>query len=255
MNILITNDDGINSIGLQTLVKHMSLIGDVYVCAPESERSAYSHHFTFKGKMKFEYRELPFAKKAIALWGTPCDCIHCGLQFLYKDIKFDLVCSGINKGWNVLSDAIYSGTVAGAREGFMRGIPSIAVSLDTFEPFDFNYAASIASKLAIKHIANKDNDKYFLNINVPALPTEEIKGIQVCNTIGHVSYDEGYYLEDNDIETFVCIGDTTMDVTRPEGSDTKALQDGYVSISPMFIDSVNHEATNLKEIYIENKDC
>lgn len=253
MNILITNDDGINSIGLQTLVKHMSLIGDVYVCAPESERSAFSHHFTFRGKMKFEYREVPFAKKAIALWGTPCDCIHCGLQFLYKDIKFDLVCSGINKGWNVLSDAIYSGTVAGAREGFMRGIPSMAVSLDTYDPFDFNYAASIASKLAIKHLNNKDNDKYFININVPALSSEEIKGIKVCNTIGDVTYDEGYYLEDNGIETFVVIGDTTKQVSTPDGSDTKALKDGYVSISPIFIDPVNHNVNNLEDIY--TKDC
>lgn len=249
MNILITNDDGINSIGLQTLVKHMSLIGDVYVCAPESERSAYSHHFTYKGKMKFENRDVPFAKKAIALWGTPCDCIHCGIQFLYKDIKIDLVVSGINKGWNVLSDAIYSGTVAGAREGFMRGIPSLAVSLDTFDPFDFNYAAGIARELAIKHLNNKDNDKYFLNINVPAIPDEDIKGIRVCNTIGEVTYDEGYYLEDNNIETFVCIGDTQKDIDRPEGSDTKALQDGYVAISPIFVDPINHEANNLEEIY------
>lgn len=251
MNILITNDDGINSIGLQTLVKHMSLIGDVYVCAPDSERSAYSHHFTFKGKMKFEVRDLPFAKKAIALWGTPCDCIHCGIQFLYKDIKFDLVVSGINKGWNVLSDAIYSGTVAGAREGFMNGIPSIAVSLDTFDPFDFNYAASVAQKLALKHVDNKDNKKYFLNVNVPALPTEEIKGIQVCKKIGEVKYDEGYYLEDNDIETFVCIGDTTKHVESPVGSDTKALKDGYVAITPIYVDPIYYEANDLEEIYIK----
>ena len=250
MNILVTNDDGINSVGLQTLVKHLSEIGDVYVCAPEAERSAFSHHFTYKGKMKFEYRDVPYAKKAIALWGTPCDCIHCGLQFLFQDIKVDLVVSGINKGWNVLSDSIYSGTVAGAREAFLRGVPSLAISLDTFDPFDFNYAAGIGKELALKHFNNKDNKKYYLNVNVPAIADEEIKGLQICDVEGSVEYNEGYYIEDNGIETFVCTGKPQKTIELPDGSDTKAIHDGYISITPMYNDQVNHSAKNLEEIYL-----
>ena len=99
MNILVSNDDGINSKALRTLVKILSEIGDVYVVAPDSERSANSHHFTMAGRMRIEEKQVDGAKKAYALWGTPCDCIHAGLQFIIRE-KIDLVVSGINKGWN-----------------------------------------------------------------------------------------------------------------------------------------------------------
>ena len=103
MNIFITNDDGIESTGLKCLVKAFSKLGDVYVVAPNGERSSNSHHLTCFGKVKIEERQVEGAKNAYALWGTPADCTYLGLDFLYKD-KIDLVVSGINRGLNVSTD-------------------------------------------------------------------------------------------------------------------------------------------------------
>ena len=151
MNILVSNDDGINSKALRTLVKYLSELGDVYVVAPDCERSANSHHFSMFGRIRIEEKQLEGAKKAYALWGTPCDCIHAGVQFIFEE-KMDIVVSGINKGWNLSGDAIYSGTVAAAREGYIQGIKSIAFSLDTFEDKDYTDAAIVARDITKKYI-------------------------------------------------------------------------------------------------------
>ena len=140
MNVLITNDDGIDFEGLRALAEVFSKSFDVYVVAPEGERSSHSHHLNIRGKLRYEEREMPFAKKAYALWGTPADCAHMAIHALLKE-KIDLVVSGINRGANVSTDIIYSGTIAAAREAFIYRIPAMALSLDRGKVNDYHMAA------------------------------------------------------------------------------------------------------------------
>ena len=253
MNILVSNDDGINSKALKTLVKVLSDIGDVYVVAPDSERSANSHHFTMSGRMRIEEKQLEGAKKAYALWGTPCDCIHAGLKFIIKE-KIDLVVSGINKGWNTSHDAIYSGTIAAAREGFMQGVQAIAFSLNTFEDRDYSDAALVAKEIILKYIENK-NPNYFLNVNIPDLPKDKIKGTRVCNSIGRVNYDENYYYQEEFGVTYLTLGDTDVELMFDQNNydiDCVSLNDGYITVVPLYNDQINHEYINeVKQIYEE----
>jgi len=249
MNILVSNDDGINSPALHELVKQLSKIGDVYVVAPDSERSANSHHFTYAGRLRLEQRPVEGAKKAYALWGTPCDCIHAGLQYIIKE-KMDIVVSGINLGWNVSSDMVYSGTVAAAREAFMQGVPSIAVSLAVktygkqYGQEKYTYAAKIASEAAKKFVNDENNKNYFLNINVPDLPEEEIKGTKVTENCGFIEYNEGYIT----VSEFGVDYITSTDITStlhcdPEdlSIDISAINKGYVTYSPLYVDQINHK--------------
>ena len=242
MNILISNDDGINSKALITLVKALSDLGNVFVVAPDSERSANSHHFTLKGRMRIEEKEIEGAVKAYALWGTPCDCIHAGLQYIIKE-DIDLVVSGINKGWNTISDVIYSGTVAAAREGFMQGKKAIALSLDTFEDRDYTEAAQI-SKEMIKKFINQESKEYFLNVNIPDMPRSQIKGYKICDTIGRIDYNENYHFEEEFGVNYLAIGNTTMKLDYDQNDiniDNVALKQGYITISPLYNDHVNHK--------------
>lgn len=251
MNILVSNDDGINSKALKTLVKTLSDIGDIYVVAPDSERSANAHHFTLSGKMRIEEKELEGAKKAYALWGTPCDCIHAGLKFIIKE-KIDLVVSGINKGPNTTHDAVYSGTVAAAREGFIQGIQSIAFSLNTFDDRDYTDAAKIAKEIVLEYIKNY-NPNYFLNVNIPDLPLEQIKGTKVCTGIGRIDYDENYYYEEEFGVKYLALGKTDMELKFDKTDmniDHVALDNGYITIAPLFNDEINHEYIDeVKKLY------
>lgn len=242
MNILVSNDDGINSKALKTLVKELSEIGDIFVVAPDSERSANAHHFTISGRIRIEEKQLEGAKKAYAFWGTPADCIHCGLQFIVNE-KIDLVVSGINKGWNTTGDAIYSGTVAAAREGFINNIKSIAFSLDSFDDRDYTDAAIVARNIINKYMEN-DNSEYFLNVNIPDLPKEEIKGIKVCEKIGRIHYDENYSYEEEFGVTYVKMGKTERTYLYDQNDmavDNVALRNGYITIEPLFDNQINYK--------------
>lgn len=245
MNILISNDDGINSKALKTLVKTLSDLGDIYVVAPDSERSANSHHFTMRGRMRIEEKQIDGAKLAYSLWGTPCDCIHAGLQFIIKE-DIDLVVSGINKGWNTISDIIYSGTVAAAREGFMQGKKAIALSLDSFEDRDYLEASIISKKIIEKYI-NLDSKEYFLNVNIPDMPINCIKGYKVCDTIGRIEYNEHYHYEEEFGVKYLALGNSDMNLDYDFNNmmiDNVALKKGYVTLTALYNDHVNHKYTS-----------
>lgn len=242
MNILVSNDDGINSKALRTLVKYLSEIGDVYVIAPDCERSANSHHFSLYGKMRIEEKQLEGAKKAYAFWGTPVDCIHAGVQFIFKE-KMDIVVSGINKGWNLSGDAIYSGTVAAAREGFIQGLKAIAFSLDTFDDRDYTDAAIISRDIT-KRYMEEPKKNYFLNVNIPDLPLSEIKGIRTCGTPGRVSYNDNYsYEEEFGVKYIKASGSskTFLFDTNDDDIDRNMLAKGYVTISPLYDEQINKQ--------------
>ena len=243
MNILISNDDGIDYEGLRVLVKAMSSIGDVYVVAPNRERSSSSHNITIRGSLRYEERDVPCAKKAYALWGTPVDCVHMALHFLIEE-KIDLVLSGINKGANVSTDIIYSGTVAAAREAFIYHVPSIAVSVDSFTPYDHNIAAGYAKDIALSYMKDENRQDYFLNLNVPDLKREEIKGISVCDRMGRMEYHDLYAHEKiNGKDHIVILGSSPEYVGDKEDIriDRVALLKGYVALSPLYNDHVDRD--------------
>lgn len=248
MNILVSNDDGINANGLRELVKELSRLGDVYVVAPDSERSANSHHFTLSGRLKIEEREIEGAKKAYALWGTPSDCVHAGILYLIENV--DLVVSGINQGWNVSSDLIYSGTVAAARQAFMENIPSIAFSFNSYTKKDFRLPARLAKIITEKYIREPHNRDYFLNVNFPDLPLEEIKGMKACGTYGKIFYDEHYEIESEDGVDYLRIHGADMRYdfdTTDMDIDINALEAGYITITPLYNNHINHDFLN--EVY------
>lgn len=254
MNILVSNDDGINSKALKTLVKALSDIGDIYVVAPDSERSANSHHFTMFGRMRIEEKQLDGAKEAYSLWGTPCDCIHAGLSFIIKD-KIDLVVSGINKGGNTSYDAIYSGTIAAAREGYMQGIQAIAFSLNTFDDRDYTDAALAAKQIVLKYIQNK-NSNYFLNVNIPDLPKDSIKGIKICNSIGRIEYNENYHYEEEFGVKYIALGKTETNLLFDHNNydiENVALDNGYITIVPLYNDQINHKYIDEVRMLYETK--
>ncbi|MBQ2657758.1 MAG: 5'/3'-nucleotidase SurE [Erysipelotrichaceae bacterium] len=232
--VLITNDDGIGSRGLQALVEEFSQYMDVYVVAPEGERSSNSHHMTLRGKVRIEEREMEGTVKAYALWGTPADCVHLSLRFLFKD-QIDLVVSGINRGLNVSSDLIYSGTAAAAREALIQGVPSIAVSLQLSMDNDYRTAAGYARILGMKYLENKKKD-YYLNINVPDLKGEEIKGVLVCDRLTRMAYSENISMASEDGIEYIYIISSHM---KPSENiedlriDRNAVVAGYVAVSPL----------------------
>ena len=251
MNILVSNDDGINSKALHSLVKALSELGNVYVVAPDSERSANSHHFTMRGRMRIEEKQVDGAKEAYALWGTPCDCIHAGLLYIIKD-DIDLVVSGINKGWNTTNDAIYSGTIAAAREGFMQGKKAIALSLNTFEDRDYTLASKISKEIIIEYLKH-DNPNYFLNVNIPDCKKEDIKGYKVCEEKGFIRYDENYYYTEEFGVKYLNLGKTEMNYLFDKNNmniDSVALLNNYITIVPFDNDQINHDyIKEVKDIY------
>ncbi len=232
MKILLTNDDGIYAPGIAALAKALRKIADVVVVAPDSERSAVSHAITLAHPIWFKKvkRDKKFFGYAIS--GTPADCVKFGVDVILK-VKPDLVVSGINFGDNDGCSVFYSGTVAGAREGALLGIPSIAISLATFDNADFSYAAKVGSKLAQKIFENKLPPETFLNVNVPNLPQSRIKGI-LATRQGMIPIHGKFHkrFDPNLREYYWMTG--KMPVHQKDLSvDTYALAQGYVTLTPI----------------------
>lgn len=235
MKILVSNDDGINALGLKILVKELSKIAEVYVCAPDGQRSSNSHHYTISGKIKISEEYIEGAKKSYALSGTPADCAHIGIKVLFPDV--DMVVSGINQGPNLSTDFIYSGTIAAAREAFILGIPSIAVSLASFECNNYAYSAKITRRILCEYYNDLDNKNYFLNINVPGLFEKNIKGILVCDKVAKLNYIDNYVFEKTNAGIYLCVGPTNVNIEMDENDlscDVAAVEHGYVSVTPLY---------------------
>ncbi len=183
MKILISNDDGINATGIRALVEALSADHDVYVVAPDRERSAAGHSLTLHTPLRVEELEPMYgAKRNWSTTGTPSDCVKIALSaILDENEKPDLIISGINHGPNLGVDILYSGTVSCAMEGAMEGYPSIAVSLASmnFEPENFTFAAQFINKFLPKIKEIDFPKKTILNINVPALRPEDILGVSI----------------------------------------------------------------------------
>jgi len=174
MQILVTNDDGILAPGIQELARSMVNLGEVILSAPMEEMSAIGHGITIRDPIRIRQMNFPGITRAWAVGGTPADCVKLAVQELICD-NCSLVISGINNGPNLGTDVLYSGTVSAAIEGAILGLPSIAISLASYDATDYTVAAEVARILAEKVYKNKEliPPDTLLNVNVPAVPLKE----------------------------------------------------------------------------------
>lgn len=232
--ILVSNDDGIRSEGIQKLASALKRIGTVYIIAPDRERSAASHSLTLHRPLRIE----EVAPNQYAVDGTPTDCISIASKIL--PARPDIVVSGINRGGNLGEDVLYSGTVSAAMEGTLFGIPSLAFSLAARDNYDFRQAAAFASKL-VKHVLKKGLPKdTLLNVNIPNIKT--VKGFRITSLGKRFFTDAIIEKVDPRGRKYYWIGG---DMDRWEGgedSDFHAISKGYVSITPLHLDMTNYSS-------------
>lgn len=245
--ILVTNDDGLSAQGLHVLATVLASAYDVYIVAPDQERSGVSHAFTLLNPLRVDPapEALPenLIQSVYRCSGTPVDCVKMGLLTLFPDIRFDLVVSGINPGANLSIDTLYSGTVAGAMEALIMGYPAIAVSLVSHpEQFSstrthFETAAEVCFAFLRQHeekiLANR---RFILNMNVPNLPRDEIQGIR-HTAIGRCRYLDRYEVHnDPKGRPYYWLDGQIQIEDERDCADILAVRSGWVSISPLWYD-------------------
>lgn len=244
--ILITNDDGIHSPGLIALYTAMKEHGDVYIVAPDRERSAVSHSLTLHRPLKAE----KLREGVYSIDGTPTDCVILAVNKLLPE-KPALVASGINKGGNLGGDITYSGTVSGAFEGTLLGIPSFAISLVTGEeaqPLHFETASSFAIKIGRFILEKSLPLDTLLNINVPNVDKSKIQGVRFTHQ-GKMAYSNSIKeIHDPRGKRHYWIGGSQLHGEHSEDTDIQAVRDSYISITPIHLDLTNYEALNSLKI-------
>jgi 5'/3'-nucleotidase len=236
MIILVSNDDGIHAEGFIALEKSVEPLCEVYTVAPEREQTSMSHALTLHRPLRV--REV--AAKRLAIDGTPTDCVKLALTGLLP-VRPNLVISGINKGPNLGDDIIYSGTVSAALEAALLGIPAIAVSLVTFENLKFDAAAEFTGALVQRLKDCGIPPQMLLNINVPAVPKENIKGWRFTRQ-GKRHYSENIVERvDPRGKKYYWIGGDDLGFDQDDGTDCMAVHEGYVSVTPLQVDMTNYK--------------
>lgn len=240
MKILVSNDDGIDSAGIQALVKSLKEIGDVIVVAPHKEQSAVSHAITMQTPLRvFEfYKDGRFFGYAID--GTPADCVKIGIRNIMSEYP-DLLVSGINHGSNTAVNIIYSGTVSAAREAAIMDVPSMAVSVTSHSVTDFSFAAKIAQKLALEIIKRGLPTGTMLNVNVPNVPENQIAGICLTKQ-GKSKWDDVYEkrVDPYGRDYYWLTGNLIQNDHSLE-YDQFAIKNNCVSITPIHFDLTDYE--------------
>jgi 5'/3'-nucleotidase len=236
VRILITNDDGVHSEGIQALAEALQPLGEVTVVAPHQESSAIGHALTLRRPLRLDQ----IGQGIYMVDGTPTDCVNIGVAVLYKGELPDLVVSGINTGWNLGDDVTYSGTVSGALEGALLGVPAIAVSLERRDTgdFDFGPAAHASAELAGLIFRHPLPDRSFLNVNVPAgIPKGYRRTVQ--GKRNHITkIDERL---DPRGKPYYWIEEGIDDWTAHDRSDYHACKEGYISVTLLQPDMTAHD--------------
>jgi 5'-nucleotidase len=234
--ILLTNDDGIGAPGLEALEQALLRLGEVWVVAPHLEASATAHAVSLTRPVWVEQ----VGERRYTVTGTPTDCVFIGQGQLLPAAP-DLVLSGINRGGNVAVDVTYSGTVGAAMEGSIRGIPSISVSRNSFEPGDYAPAADIAANIAEEVLRRGLPDGVFLNVNVPALPADRIRGV-VPAPLGQRRYGGDIDVRhDPRGRPYSWIAGAVFREDEIPGTDNIALRDGFATVTPIAVDWTERE--------------
>jgi len=231
VNILVTNDDGITSGALYLLKQELQDLGRVFIVAPDRDQSATSHSLTLYRPMRIDRPE----PDVFAVDGTPTDCVLIAAHGLI-DEKIDLVVSGVNRGPNMGDDVFYSGTVAAAIEGAMQGVPGVAVSLAASGRADFQYACQFTRRLVGTVLERGLPPKCVLNVNVPQLRDDEIKGVRVTRLGKRKYHDSLIERTDPRGRAYYWIGGDAPIWEPEEGTDFTAVDQGYVSVTPLHLD-------------------
>jgi 5'-nucleotidase len=252
MRFLLTNDDGIYARGLSALVQELSKDAECLVVAPEIEQSAVGHAITIARPLMVRKARKNGNILGYAVAGTPADCVKIGICELAGG-PVDLVVSGINRGANVGINVLYSGTVSAATEAAIQGVPSMAISLDSHQEVDFTTAARFARKMAafvlenpLPHVA--------LNVNVPAIPEEEIRGVVVAKQ-GRARLMERFEkrVDPRDNIYYWLAGETELPAREDEDSDGSALKRGMITITPICFDLTRHDLIDGLKTRVRNR--
>jgi 5'-nucleotidase len=238
MRILVSNDDGIHALGINTLATELAKIAEIVVIAPDRNRSGASNSLSVEQPVRLQKLENGYYSTT----GTPTDCVHLAVTGLFE-LTFDMVVSGINAGSNLGDDVLYSGTVAAATEGRVLGLPSIAISLVGKDPQkNFKTAAIVAKKL-VEHLKKRALPQAtILNVNVPDISIENIAGIEITRLGKRHPAQPAIKAFDPRGYPVYWIGSSGDEADAGPGTDFYAINSGKVSITPIQIDMTNYTA-------------
>ncbi len=242
IKILLSNDDGIHAVGIRTLAERLSSQYEVYVVAPDRERSATGHALTLHKPLRVEEIDLGGEiAGAYAVTGTPSDCIKIALNAVLE-VKPDIVVSGINHGPNLGADILYSGTVSAALEGALLGVPSVAVSLVNGQDknADFRPGADFIAEFVPQVVEAQLPPKTLLNVNMPGVSFSEVAGIKITS-LGIRMYTDTYEkrLDPRNQVYYWLAGEIIDDSDEAEDSDVMALRNNFISVTPVTFDMTN----------------
>ena len=247
MRILISNDDGYQADGIIQLAKSLSEIAEVIVVVPSENKSAASSSLTIGKPLK----PIQIENNVYSINGTPSDCVHLALCGFIKE-PIDLVVTGINFGANLGDDVIYSGTVAGAIEGRFLGLPSIALSLASWECNHFDTAGKIA-KILVEQIDKAPlSNSTIINVNVPDIPMHEIMGIKTTRMGSR--HKSAPSIQDSKNPSLFWIGENGKEADNVEGTDFHAISNNYVSVTPLQIDLTKYSEVQPLSSWIDSID-
>lgn len=257
MKILVSNDDGILSNGIHALIEALSPCHEVYVVAPDRERSAAGHSLTLHTPLRVEEVDAKYgAKRCWMTTGTPGDCVKLAINaILSEEEKPDLVISGINHGPNLGADILYSGTVSCALEGAMMGYPSIATSLASMrhEYEDFKFAANFIAELLNKLELNMIPPKTILNINIPGLEKEDIAGITISE-MGSRMFTDAYEKRiDPRGKIYYWMAGELLNEQKNDSTDISAVRNNKISITPITFEMTRKDILQELEIQLCNE--
>jgi len=246
MRLLCTNDDGILAVGIETLVRAAESLGEVHVVAPDREQSATSHSLT----LHHPVRPVQRGERRWQVDGTPTDCVLLAVQALMPG-RPDFVLSGVNHGQNMGEDVLYSGTVAAAMEGLSLGIPSIAVS---FAATDLRADAQrltdqteLLARLLAHLVALRLPADTLLNVNLPPLPPDAVKGVRVTRLGRRVYSNSLTPMRDPWGRQIFWIGGGSAEWSGEPDSDFQAVRDGYISVTPLRLDLTHYDVLTSQE--------
>ncbi len=245
--ILISNDDGITSVGIRTLVEVMSEIGEVVVVAPDSPQSGMGHAITIGNTLRLDRSDIfsHLGVEAYECSGTPADCVKLAKHYVLRDRKPDLVVSGVNHGSNSSVSVLYSGTMSAAIEAALEGLPAIGFSLCDYDHnADFSHTKAYIKNIVLQALSNGIPEGITLNVNFPPAAAGQIKGVKICRQARARWQEEFDQRKDpRGRQYFWLIGSFVN--MEPEGvtdTDEWALQNGYVSIVPCTFDLTAYKA-------------
>ena len=246
--ILVVNDDGIAAPGIRALISFMMDIGEVFVVAPDKGMSGMGHAITIDAPLRLTPHDGMHGIREYACSGTPVDCVKFGKKIVAEGRKIDLLVSGINHGPNSSINVIYSGTMSAAIEGAIDGIPSIGFSLCNHDlDADFSACEKIIKKIVKKTLERGVLQSFCLNVNIPAIPAEEIKGIKVCRQ-ADAFWEQGFKeRKDPSGKNYYWLAGTFQNKDHGKDTDIWALKNNYVSVVPTMFDlTAHHEIIGLK---------